>query len=240
MKLLSTKNHKYLVKDDSKDFHTKDGFLKSEDLKKAKLGDKLTSNTGKEFTVFDADFIDMYNKIKRKAQIIPRKDLGFIITETGLNRDSVIIEAGAGSGAVGCFLAKICKKVYSYEIREDFYKLVKENIEFFELKNMVLKLKDAKSGFDEKNVDFILLDLPDPWELIDVAKKSLKLGGFLVSYSPSVPQLMDFVNNLDDSFHHVKSCEITEREWEVKDRKVRPLSQQIGHSGFLSFARKIN
>ncbi len=239
MKILTRKNYKHLVKDESKDFHTKDGFLKAEDIQKAKPGEKITSNTGKEFTVFEADFIDLYNKMKRKAQIIPKKDLGLIITNTGINKDSIVIEAGAGSGAVGCFLAKICKKVYSYEIREDFYNLVKKNIEFFSIKNMTLKNKDAKLGFDEKNVDLIILDLPDPWELIDIAKKSLKIGGFLVSYSPTVPQVMDFVNKLDDSFVHLKTSEVIERHWDVKERKVRPKSQQIGHSGFLSFCRKI-
>ncbi|MBT3720815.1 methyltransferase domain-containing protein [archaeon] len=240
MKILLFKDRKYLVRDESKDYHTQFGFLKSADIKKAKPGEVIKSNTGKSFIVIDADFIDLYNKIKRQAQIIPKKDLGLIITETGINKDSIVIESGAGSGAVGTFLAKICKKVYSYEIREDFYNLVKGNIEFLGIKNMKLKNKDAKLGFDEKNVDIIILDLPDPWELVEVAKKSLKPGGFLVSYSPTVPQVMDFIEALDKDFVYLKTCEVIERQWEVKLRKVRPRSQQIGHSGFLSFIRKIN
>ena len=235
--LINDKNKKFIVKKDTDELHTNYGLIKN--LKKAKLGSKVKSNTGHEFTVVEADFIDLYRKIKRKAQIIPLKDIGLIITETGLNKDSIVIETGAGSGALGCFLAKMCSKVYSYEIREDFYNLVKKNIEFFNIDNLILKNKDAKKGFAEKNVDVVILDLPDPWELIKVAKKSLKIGGFLVSYSPTTPQVMDFVNNLDDSFIHLKTAEIIEREWEVKGRKVRPKSQAIGHSGFLSFARRV-
>ena len=235
--LINDKNKKFIVKKDTDDLHTNYGLIKN--LKKAKLGSKVKSNTGHEFTLVKADFIDLYRKIKRKAQIIPLKDIGLIITETGLNKDSIVIETGAGSGALGCFLAKMCSKVYSYEIREDFYNLVKKNIEFFNIDNLILKNKDAKKGFAEKNVDVVILDLPDPWELIKVAKKSLKIGGFLVSYSPTTPQVMDFVNNLDDSFIHLKTAEIIEREWEVKGRKVRPKSQAIGHSGFLSFARRV-
>ena len=62
-----------------------------------------------------------------------------------------------------------------------------------------------------------------------------------MSYSPSVPQMMDFANavNKDENFAHVKTSEILEREWEIDGRKVRPRSQQIGHSGFISFARRI-
>ena len=238
-KILCIKDRKYLIKDESKDFHCNYGLIKSEDIKKAKPGDVVKTNTGIELTVLDADFIDLYKKIKRGPQIIPRKDVGLIITETGLNKDSVVIETGAGSGGLGLFLSKICKKVYSYEIREDFFKLVKSNAEFLNIKNYLIKNKDAKLGFSEKNVDVIVLDLPDPWELIDSVKKSLKIGGFLVSYSPTIPQVMDFVESLDDSFNYIKTSEIIEREWEINKRKVRPRSQAIGHSGFLSFVRKI-
>ena len=240
MLLINTAGKKYIINDPSKSFHCTDGMFTSDDLSKAKPGDTVKTNTGKAYHVIDKSFIDEYKKIKRGPQVIPRKDIGLIITECGLNKGSVIIESGAGSGATGSFLAKMCKKVYSYEIREDFYNLVKGNIEFLGIKNMKLKNKDAKLGFDEKNVDIIILDLPDPWELVEVAKKSLKPGGFLVSYSPTVPQVMDFIEALDKDFVYLKTCEVIERQWEVKLRKVRPRSQQIGHSGFLSFIRKIN
>ncbi len=237
--LVTEKNRKFMVKDEEKDLHTNFGMIKAEDIKKAKSGDVVRSNKGQEFVVFDADFIDLYRKIKRGAQIIPQKDIGLIITEAGLNKDSVVIEAGAGSGALGCFLAKICKKVYSYEIRKDFYELVKKNIEYLEIENMELKNKDAKEGFDEKKVDAVILDLPEPWELLEQAKKALKIGGFLVSYSPTIPQVMDFVDKLGEDFVYLKTSEIIEREWEINKRKVRPLSRGIGHSGFLSFARRV-
>lgn len=239
-KLIATKdNWTFLVKDPDKDVHTNFGLIKAEDIKKAKAGEIVKSNKGIEFTVFDADFIDFYHRIKRGPQIIPRKDIGLIIAEAGLNKNSVVIESGSGSGGLGCFLAKICKKVYSYEIREDFYNIAKKNVEYLGIKNLSLKNRDAKEGFSEKNADTVILDLPDPWELIEAAKKSLKPGGFLISYSPTIPQVMDFVNALDESFAYLKTSEIIEREWEVKERKVRPRSQAIGHSGFITFARKL-
>jgi len=241
MKLLVTKSYRtFLVRDESKDYHTNFGFVKADELSKAKPGDIVQSNKGEDFFVMEASFIDMYGKIKRGAQIIPRKDLGLIITETGLGKDSVVIETGAGSGAVGLMLSRICKKVYAYEIREDYVKLVKANIEFLGIKNYNIKLKDAKLGFKERNADVIILDLPWPWELCEVAKKSLKFGGFLISYSPTIPQTMDFVNKLDNNFIHVKTSEIIEREWEISDRKVRPRSQAIGHSGFISIVRRVS
>ena len=239
MKVLISKNDKFLVKDTSKDYHTKHGFFKKEDLKKS--GKAIKANTGKEFSIFSPYFIDLYRKIKRNAQIIPLKDIGLIVAETGVNNKSKVVDAGAGSGALCCFLANIAKEVTTYEIREDFIEIVNYNIKFLNLKNIKIKNKDIYDGIDEKNVDLIVLDLPEPWNAIEAAKKALKAGGFLVSYSPTIPQTADFINkiNKDENFVHVKTSEIIERNWEIDERKVRPKSQQIGHSGFVSFVRMI-
>ncbi|MBL7055517.1 tRNA (adenine-N1)-methyltransferase [Candidatus Woesearchaeota archaeon] len=238
--VINKEGKKFLVKDTSQDLHTQYGFLKKEDLKK-KSGSKLVSNTGKEFSIFDARFIDLYRKIKRGAQIIPLKDIGLIISETGISKKSKVLDSGSGSGATTCFLANIVKEVISYEIREDFFKIVEKNIKNLGLKNVKLKHKDIYLGISEKNLDLIVLDLPEPWKVIEHAAISLKPGAFLVSYSPTIPQVMDFVDAIrkNEKFSYLKTSEIIEREWEVESRKVRPRSQAIGHSGFLSFVRKI-
>ncbi len=238
---ITLQGRKFYVKDSNQDLHTQYGFIKTEDLKKAKDGSLLKSNTGKEFFIFSPYFIDTYKKIKRDAQIIPLKDIGLIITETGINKKSRILDAGSGSGALACFLASIAKEVITYEIRQDFMEVVKKNIEFLGLKNIKIKNKNIYNEVEEKNIDVATLDVPEPWLAIESCSKALKPGGFLVSYSPSVPQVADFVNALRNNanFIYLKTIEVIEREWEVDERKVRPNSQGIGHSGFLSFARKI-
>ncbi len=237
-KILYTKDgKKFSVRDSAKDYHCQFGVVKAEDLRKS----KAITNTNKEFSVIDPSFIDQHEKIQRSAQVIPLKDIGTIITKTGIGKNSKIVDAGAGSGSLSLMLANITKQVTTYEIREDFYKLVKKNIEKLGLKNISIKNKDITKGIDEKNVDLITLDLPSPWDAIEPAKKALKSGGFVVSYSPTIPQVMDFVAAIkkEDEFLYLETIEIIERQWEINERKVRPRSQQIGHSGFLSFVRKI-
>jgi len=190
--------------------------------------------------LLNADFIDVYKKIKRSAQIISLKDIGAIIAYTGVNRNSKVVDAGAGSGALACFLAHICKEVTTYEIRDDFYNIVKENKERLGLKNLNIKKKDVFEGITERDVDLITLDLPDPWNALDAVNKALKVGGFLVSYSPTIFQVADFVNQLTDDFIHLLTIELIKREWEIKGRKVRPITTQNVHTGFLSFVRKIS
>jgi len=239
--LITRQGRKFYAKELDKDLHTQYGFIKKEELNKSKEGSLLKSNTNKEFFIFNPSFIDLYRKIKRDAQIIPLKDIGLIIAETGINKKSRVLDAGSGSGALACFLAAIAKGVITYEIRDDFIEIVKSNIEFLGLKNIKIKKKDIYKEIDDKNIDVVILDLPEPWKAIETCSRALKPGGFLVSYSPSVPQMADFVNALrkNEKFVYIKTAEIIEREWEVEERRVRPKTSAIGHSGFLSFARKV-
>jgi len=239
--LIGPEGKKFYLKDISQDFHCQFGLIKKEDLKK-KDGSIVKTNTKKELIMFTPSFIDSYKRIKRGAQIITRKDAAMIVAETGINKESKVVDSGAGSGALACFLANICKEVTTYELREDFTKIVKKNKEFLELKNLKVKNKDFYKGIDEKNIDLVTLDLPEPWNAIPSAKKALKVGGFLVSYSPTIPQVMDFVSAIkkEKGFMHEKTIELILREWEIQDRKVRPKTTQTVHTGFLSFVRKIN
>ncbi|MFT4297922.1 MAG: tRNA (adenine-N1)-methyltransferase [Candidatus Woesearchaeota archaeon] len=239
MKVLIKHDHKFLIKDKSKDYHTQYGVVSSKDLSKS----KAKTNKGTEFFIFDASFIDIYEKMKRQAQIITPKDIGTIISETGINKDSKVLDAGSGSGALCCFLANICKKVVSYDIREDHQKTAKHNMEMLGLKNLTFKLGDVREKISEKDFDLIILDMPDPWNALGNAKAALKNGGFLVIYSPTIPQVMDTVSKIktefSDSFIFLKTLETIQRPWDVDERKVRPVSSYINHTAFLTFIRRI-
>lgn len=237
-KILVNKDGKYFyIRDIKKDFHCQFGMIKKSYFNKK----KAKSNTGEEFSVLDPSFIDKYRKLKRNAQIVKFKDIGMIIANTGLNKESKVIDAGAGSGFMACALANIAKEVITYEIRKDFYELVKGNIKFLGLKNLKIKNKDVYEKITERNVDVITFDLTEPWRAVDNAEKSLKRGGFLVSYSPTIPQVIKFVDKIakNKSFINIKTVELMQREWIVEDPKVRPINQQVVHTGFLTFARKI-
>ncbi|MDD5086189.1 MAG: rRNA adenine N-6-methyltransferase family protein [Candidatus Nanoarchaeia archaeon] len=234
------KKRVYYIDDVNKDFDIKEGVISKKDLKK-KDGSIIKTNQNKEFVIFSPSFIDQYKKIKRTAQIITTKDAAAIIAETGINKNSTVVDAGAGSGALSCFLANYAKKVYSYELRDDFIEVVSKNIKMLELKNITIKKKDIYNGIDKKNIDLITLDLPEPWKVIEHAEKSLNIGGFIVSYSTSIPQTADFVNNIrkNERFIFIKTIELIEREWKIDGRRIRPKSEGLGYTGFISFARKI-
>ena len=240
-KILETKQgEKYSIRDLDKDFHTKYGVIKSGDLKKAKDGDIILSDHHEECAVYSPSFIDIYRKIDRLAQIPLLKDIGFIIAELGLGRDSVVIEGGSGSGGVSCFLANVVKKVHTFEIKDEHVKIVEKNILDLDLKNIDIHKKSMYEDLVIKDADAVFLDLPEPWNAIDPSKNALKLGGFLVSYSPNLTSVNEFVNSLtkNKSFSYIKTVEIIEQPWEVQDKRIKPISEKQ-HSGFISIARKI-
>lgn len=218
------------------DLHTNYGVVKEKDIKNCK--NTVKSHTGKEFLVFDANFIDQLEKIKRGPAVMTKKDIGIILSNTGISKDSVVLDAGTGCGVTASFLARFVKKVITYESNKDFFNLAKKNFEFLDARNVEQKNFDVYEGISEKDLDLIVFDLTEPWKALKHAYKALKSGCFLVAYLPTIAQVVDLIGK-SEGFLNYKTVEILEREWHVEGLKVRPKSQMIGHTGFLVFLRKI-
>ncbi|MEM2915754.1 MAG: methyltransferase domain-containing protein [Candidatus Woesearchaeota archaeon] len=232
--------HFYIV-DPTRDFHTKYGVVKAKDLKK-KAGSTVKTSTGKEFTIIDADFTDDLRHIKRLPQTMSAKDMGIIVSATGINKDSFVIDAGTGSGALACYLAHICKKVVSYEILDKHIEIAKQNQKFLGLNNLVIKKGSVYEKIPEKNADVLVLDVPEPWKAIKTAENALRIGGHLVVYAIQATQMLNFANELikNKRFLLIKNCELIERTWKAEGQILRPSTAPFGHTGFLVFARKIS
>jgi tRNA (adenine57-N1/adenine58-N1)-methyltransferase len=229
----------YFIEDTSKDYHCSDGVFSKDDLQKIAV--TIKSNKGKEFYILDASFIDSFKGIKKTAQTIPLKDLGFILAETGIGKDSIIADAGTGSGGAACFLARHVKKVYSFDINQKNIEQAQANAEYFDIKNIEFNNTDVYKEIPIKNVDLLLLDLPEPWKAIDAANIAITHGGFIVIYCPQITQIQQFINEImKKNYLHIKTVEVIERDWKVDGEIVRPKSLSNIHSGFISIVRKIS
>lgn len=217
------------------DLHTNFGMIKEADIQK----NNPKSNTGKEFLAFDASFTDLLRYIKRGPATILPKDAAYIVYFTGINSKSIVLDAGSGCGILAASLGRIAKEVVSYEINPEFLKIAEKNLSFLGIKNVKLKNKDVYGGIDEKKLDLITLDLPEPWRVFKFTD-TLKPSGWLVTYLPTIVQVQNAVEAAaKNGLHHFKTIELLEREWHVEGQKVRPKSQMIAHTAFLSFFRKI-
>ncbi len=182
----------------------------------------------------------MYRKLKRGPQVILPKDIGIIMTYTGVNKESVCVDAGTGSGWLAVSLASVAKKVYSYDLREDFIAIAQKNKEMLGLDNLVLKQGDITKKIAEKNVDMIALDLPNSDKALSNAKKALKSDGSVVGYLPNAEQVKKFVSTLNKlKFTDVHTVEVIVRDILVRKEGMRPSNTGLWHTAYLVFARKV-
>ena len=178
-------------------------------------------------------------KIKRGPAIIIAKDIGIILSNSDIDKNSIVLDAGSGCGILSINLAKFVKKVYSYEINKNFLNIAKYNAKLFNVNNIIFKNKDIYKGISEKNLDLITLDLQEPWKVLKHAKKALKKNKQLVAYLPNITQVIELNKRLDKNFKLEFVKEVIERNWIIDERRARPENIIMGHTGFLIFIRKV-
>ncbi len=238
--MVTEKGRIYPVTDLNVSVSLNEGGIDREKLLEANHDGIIKTTTGHELLFCEPSFKDRYNWMKKGAAVIIPKDIGFIIAETGLTKESVVLEAGSGAGGLTCQLAALCKKVYSFDINEVHLKTVRENCSRLELSNVDIRKEDIYNVESDlpSNVDLVVLDVPEPTKAIKTVKKALKQGGFVVFYTPHINQAQDVVLSLDSDFKFLTTIELIQRRWEVDDKRLRPKHAMLGHTAFLTVARK--
>jgi len=238
---MDERGKKYTIKDE--EFHTNFGFIKKEDIESSKPGDVLQTHLRHNFKVLKANINDYIDLMERKCSIILPKDIGIITAYTGMGSGDRLVDAGTGAGATALHFGNIVGdkgEIYSYEIREDFSEIARRNVEKFGLTNIQIKNKDVTEGIDEEDIDIIFLDIPKPWDVVEHAKKALKTGGYIATYTPYIEQIQILHKVLKKfEFSDLNTVECILREIEVKAKGTRPKTRAVGHTGYLTFARNL-
>jgi len=234
----------YMVKVESgKAFHTHKGFLKLDDLIGKMFGDTIRTSLGVDFTVLEPSLTDYIMKSSRKTQITYPKDAALIVMFSGIGSGSRVIESGTGTGALTTALAHYVRpegRVYSYEMREEFQKGAEKNLKRAGLLKFVdLKSGDATLGFEERDVDAVILDLAVPWLVVPHAYEALRPSGTIVSFSPTMDQVVKATEALkEQNFVCIETVECLMRSMQVERGKTRPQTLMTGHTGYITYARK--
>ncbi len=240
--VISKKTHnRHLYKGEG-DLHTKEGILLESDLLSGQS--LILNNKEKEYLVFNAQNQDNLAKIKRGPQIITPKDLGYIISRTFTGKHSKIVEAGGGSGAATLFFANIAKEVHTYEIREDHTEIIQKNLSMFNIDNVILQTGDLADYIEEeKDIDLLFLDMPEPVPVLSKNISGLGSGKFVCCYLPSISQiqeLTDYIKENPNTYYIEEISETQVREWKVWDRIARPMHRKDNDfTAFLVFLRKL-
>ena len=227
-----------------KQFHTHKGFVELGDLVGRPYGSPAISSLGVRFHALRPLVRDRILKTDRRTQVLYPKDIGYLLLRMGIGAGSRVVEAGTGSGALTCALADAVRpdgNVYSYEINPRFQRVAAGNIERAGLMEYVdLKEGDVTEGIDETDVDAVVLDMATPWLVVPLAYDALAGSGVFASFSPTIEQVMKTVSALRERpFVEVETIELMLRRITVAENKTRPQTVMIGHSGYITSARKV-
>ena len=237
----------YILKIDAKQqkFHTHKGFINPSELRGKHYGEKIDSSIGFGFYVLKPTIYDYVLRFARHTQILYLKDMSLLISHTGIGPGKKVVEAGTGSGALTAMLAYYVKPdgmVYSYEARPEFIEKAIKNLERVRLTDRVNFInRDVTEGIEQEGVDSVILDLATPWLVIPHAHQALRGGGAFASFSPTIDQVMKSVDALkNEGFIKIETLECLVRRISVEPGKTRPETLMIGHTGYLTFARKVD
>jgi len=212
-------------------------------------GSIVTLSGGKRMMALKPTFGDYVLKMPRGAQVLYPKDLAIIPMWADVYPGARVFEAGTGSGALTMALLRAVGPeglVVTYELREDFARTAQTNIaRVMNPVNLRTFRKSAYEGIglldDGIPFDRVVLDLPEPWQVIPHAVNALRAGGIYLSFVPTIPQVMQTVEALERTtvFGMIETFETLLRTWSVQGRSVRPDHRMVAHSGFLTVARKV-
>lgn len=241
--LIDRKKRRYLVTlADGGEFHTHSGFIPHADIVGRAEGSVLRSTRGATFTAFRPTLSEFVLKMPRGAQVIYPKDLGPILMQADIFPGARVLESGVGSGALSMTLLRAGAHVTGYELREDFASRAVKNVTAFGgtalTEHYRVEHRDCYEGIDETALDRIVLDLPEPWQVVGHAEEALRPGGILLAYTPTIIQAVALRERLvESSFELAETMEVLHRGWNIDGTSVRPDHRMVAHTGFLTNAR---
>lgn len=245
--LLDRKEREHLRRlEKNKPISIRGGTIAAEQILGRNEGSIVHSSLNESFWVFRPGLAQLIPNLPRQAQVIYPKDIGPILVWGDVFPGARIVEAGVGTGALTLALLRAIGpdgRLISYEIREDFAAMARANVAryFGAAPNWTLKVADVGLSVEESEIDRMILDLPEPWRVIEGAGKGLRPGGILLCYLPTILQVKGLVDALKDSrqFVAIETMETMMRFWHLRELSVRPQHRMVAHTGFLTVARHV-
>ena len=242
--LVDNKQRRHLVTlEPGGQFHTHAGIVAHDDLIGRADGTTVHTTRGARLVAVRPTLSQYVLEMPRGAQVIYPKDIGPILVLADVFPGARILESGVGSGALTTALLRAIGPtghVTGYEIRDDFAQRALRNVHGFlgDDVPLTVEVRDAYEGLDERDLDRIVLDLPEPWRVVKHAVDALRPGGILLAYLPTILQVGRLREELANApFGMVETLEVLQRGWHVEGQSIRPDHRMVAHTGFLTHGR---
>ncbi|MBM3945605.1 MAG: tRNA (adenine-N1)-methyltransferase, partial [SAR202 cluster bacterium] len=227
-----------------KKFSSHVGAIFHADLIGKPVGCRIETNKGHRLLALRPTMADFTRLMPRTATPVYPKDLAAIVVQGDIFPGARVLEAGTGSGALTIALSRAVGergRVFTYDVREDMLERAKGNIAraLGNFSNVVFKLGDITQAVEERDVDRVVLDMPEPWPALPHIESAMVPGGVLTTFLPTVLQVheMAVVLRSRGTFDLIETVEVLMRTWSVGNRSVRPDHRMVAHTGFITTAR---
>ncbi|QPM67793.1 tRNA (adenine-N1)-methyltransferase [Atribacter laminatus] len=234
-----------LTVQEGKQFSTHRGNIMHDEIAGKNYGENVLTTKGNKVYLLPVGIIENIYHMRRCSQIVYPKDLGFILLMLDIREGNRVIDVGLGSGSMSAAMARLVGNtgmVYAYERREDMISLATQNLIVWKLIDRVtIQQRDIEVGFDEKEIDAIFLDVPQPWDYLKQCWDALAGGGRLGIVSPTAGQVMEVLRSLNKlPFIIIEVWENMFRQYKPDPYTFRPYDRMVAHTTYMIFARKVN
>ncbi|MFA9517274.1 50S ribosomal protein L11 methyltransferase [Halopenitus sp. H-Gu1] len=226
-------------------------------------GDVIETHLGETFQVRELRLPDLFDHLERTGAPMMPRDVGLVIGHVGIARGDRVLDAGTGTGILAVALGRAGASVTTYERDPDFAEVARANMRIAgvddcvdvrtgdlttEIDTLVGEtadedaedVEDAEEDVDvEAPFDVLTLDTGDADEIVERAPELLVPGGFLAAYSPFVEGTRSIVEAARQAgLEEINTLETIQREMDFSERGSRPSTAGVGHTGYLTFARR--
>jgi len=241
---LDSKHRRYLVTlHPEGEFHSHSGFVPHSAVIGKAPGVRLESTLGARYVVLRPTLEDFVLEMPRGAQVIYPKDLAPICVLADIGPGVRVYETGIGSGALSMTMLRWGATIRGVELREDFLNRATSNVRSFlgeqALERYHVTVGDSYESVPDGPYDRVVLDLPEPWQVVPHASSALVPGGILVAYTPSITQAVQTRQTFDRRWTDIRTLEVLHRTWHIEGQSVRPDHRMVAHTAFLTAARFI-
>ncbi|WP_340100847.1 methyltransferase domain-containing protein [Salinibaculum salinum] len=208
----------------------------------AESGDTVETHLGTVFRVRKLRGPDLFHHLERTGAPMMPRDIGLIVGHTGIEADDTVLDAGTGTGVLASYLGRIGANVTTFERDAEFADVARENMSLAGVADRVdVRTGDVTDHLGELGtVDVLTLDTEDAASVVEHTPNLLVSGGYVAVYSPFVEQTREVVQTAKDvGLEDIETLETIQREMDFDDRGSRPSTAGVGHTGYLTFARRL-
>ncbi|MBX0293556.1 methyltransferase domain-containing protein [Haloarcula nitratireducens] len=204
-------------------------------------GDVVETHLGTAFTTRRLRGPDLFNHLERTGAPMMPRDVGLVVGKTGVAAGDRVLDAGTGTGILSAYMGRLGADVVTYEVDPDFADVARENMALAGVEDRVeVRTGDVTDDLDTlSGFDVVTLDTEDAPTVVERAPTLLRRGGSLAVYSPFVENTREAVAAAEEvGLATVETLDTIQREMDFDDRGSRPSTGGVGHTGYLTFARR--